>query len=61
MNDLDRRVNREIANYSGAPVLIFPAVNSLETQVPNQILAFFERTFECEYGKDNRRLVTAIP
>ena len=30
MNDLDRRVNREIANYSGAPVLVFPAVNSLK-------------------------------
>jgi hypothetical protein len=30
MNDLDRRVYREIANYSGTPMLVFPAMYPLK-------------------------------
>ena len=46
MNDFDWRIDREVADYTGARVLVFPAVNPLEAEVRDQFLALFERSFE---------------
>jgi hypothetical protein len=32
-------------------MLIFPAADAFETKVCDQILALFERSFECEHAK----------